>query len=62
MFSKFLKKFLYLLIFGLILPTSIKAGIDPEIFNKCINQEDFDICVETSSKELLKKKKYFGKK
>ncbi len=58
MFSKFLKKFLYLLIFGLILPTSIKAGIDPEIFNKCINQKDFDSCVETSSKELLKKKKY----
>ena len=51
------KIFFPLLAFIAALPTHIQANVYPEIFNLCINEDDFDNCVETRTKEKLERDK-----
>ena len=46
-----MKKIFFILLAFIALPNQIKANVDPEIFNKCISQNNFDSCVERLNKE-----------
>ena len=50
-----MKKIIYPLLAFISLPTQIQANVYPEIFNLCINEVNFDSCVETRTKEKLKR-------